>query len=119
LAFIHSHPASLYLPDLPLFRLHPTPDSGVPSGQGDWYGFNYIQSMMREDLMSKGYSEAAATARANELVQFVYGASGPKETGKYELHRYDDKDEALQNKRSEEQVAAAEKVSTNLGLCNV
>lgn len=112
LGMVHSHPAILFNDSFPNFRLHPTPGTS-----GDWSAFNGRQDLITQDLMSQGYSSAAASAQANGFVQFIYGASGGPGTGSYELKRYDDGDEARQDTSSENQIANAEKVNMNLGTC--
>jgi hypothetical protein len=48
----------------------------------------------------------------------MLGASGPKGSGSYGFHRYDDVDELSQTKPSQEQIDAGDSVDGGLGLCS-
>jgi hypothetical protein len=111
LAIVHSHPASLWDPNYPSFRMHPTP-------YGDWDAFNGTQKLIADDLINnRGYSFEAAWAQANQFVYFIFGAYDAVGTNRYALHRFDDSDEAHQVTTSENQLAYAESVNTSLGTC--
>lgn len=118
LGVVHSHPASGFASDSPYQRLIPTPDQGAVGGQGDWAFFNSVQAHIIYDLVyTHGYSQTAASARAGQLVQFVYGATDMSGTGRYALYRYEDSDESHQTTSSANQVANGDHVNTILGTC--
>jgi hypothetical protein len=110
LGVVHSHPSILFNETMPEFRLYPTPN-------GDWEFFVGVQTMIVDDLRASGYSEAAAQAQADKLVQFIYGATTDAHGNSiYRLFRYDSSDKENQL-TGDDQLNHAEEVSLTLGTC--
>lgn len=109
---VHSHPAALYDPERPDFRLFPTPDAAGPNGQGDWAAYDSRVDLMIEALTQQGASAFETEQRHLQFRQYVlgYGSSWLGGPPQYELRGYDRDDRDI--------ATVGQKVSLNLGLCN-